>query len=75
MNLSFFLGLLLCFLKILLHRDLGLSLLCRAMMQVPRKQPCGKSAAHSHGARFSDGREWSSSPGVRGLILADNLTY
>lgn len=75
MNLRFFWVSCFASLKILLHWDLGLSLLCRAMMQVPSKQPCGKSAAHGHGARFSDDREWSSSPGVSGLILADNLTY
>lgn len=75
MNLSWFWVPCFASLKILLHWDLGLSLLCRAMMQVPRKQPCGKSAAHGHGARFSDDREWSSSPRVSGLILADKLTY
>lgn len=75
MNLNFFRVSCLASLKILLCWDLGLSLLCRVIMQVPRKQIYGKSAAHGHGVRFSDDREWSSSPGVSGLTLANSLTY
>lgn len=56
MNLSFLGVSYFAALKILLYWDLGLSLLCREMMQVPRKQPHGKSAAHGHGAQFSDDR-------------------
>lgn len=74
-EVELFLGLLLCFLKNPSTPGPWTLLVVEAMMQVPRKQPCGKSAAHRHGARFSDDRERSSCPGVSGLILADNLSY
>lgn len=74
-ELELFLGLLFCFFKNLSSLWPWTLLVVQGDDVNPRKQPCGKSEAHGHGARFSDDRKWSSSPGVSGLILADNVTY